>query len=259
MAQKTILFVHGMFMTPLCWEHWIDFYQSKGYQCIAPAWPGRDRPIEVLRASHPDPALGMLSLSRVIEHYASQIKSLPEKPILVGHSMGGLIVQLLLQKDLAVAGIAIDSAPPAGVFTTKWSFLKANWPMINPFIPANQPRKMTFEDFRYAFVNSLPPVEQKSAYDRYVVPESRKVPRESLTATARIEFKKPHPPLLLIAGSDDHIIPAALNKTNFAKYRNPASVTQYKEFAGRVHFTIGQAGWEEVADYIATWLIDKGI
>jgi pimeloyl-ACP methyl ester carboxylesterase len=255
--KNTIVFIHGMFMTPLCWEHWIDRYQSKGYRCIAPAWPGRDKPIEVLRASHPNPALGMLTLSQVVEDLAIQIKSLPEKPLLVGHSMGGLIVQLLLQRDLAIAGVAIDSAPPAGVFTTKWSFLKANWPMINPFIPSNQPRNMSFEDFQYAFVNSLPPVEQKVAYDRYVVPESRKIPRESLTATARIDFKRPHPPLLLIAGSDDHIIPAALNRTNFARYRNPASVTEYKEFPGRVHFIIGQKNWEEVADYVAAWLVDK--
>jgi pimeloyl-ACP methyl ester carboxylesterase len=259
MASKTILFVHGMFMTPLCWEQWIERYEAKGYRCVAPAWPGRDKPIEALRAAHPSPALGALTLSQVIEQYISQIKFLPEKPILVGHSMGGLIVQLLLQMDLALAGVAIDSAPPAGVFTPKFSFLKANWPMINPFIPADQPRKMSLADFQYAFVNSMPPVEQKAAYDRYVVPESRRVPRESLTATARIDFKKPHPPLLLIAGSRDHIIPAALNKTNFARYKNPASRTDYKEFPGRVHFIIGQSGWEEVADYVAAWLNDRGL
>ena len=122
---------------------------------------------------------------------------------------------------------------------------------------------MPFEAFQYAFVNTLSLVDQKAAYDRYVVPESRGIPRESLTSVARIDFKKPHPPLLLIAGSDDHIVPAALNKTNYSKYRASSqassSVTDYKEFAGRVHFIIGQKNWEEVAGYILGWLNDKGM
>ena len=267
MESKNIVFIHGMFMTPLCWEQWLPYFQAKGYACTAPAWPGRDQPIETLRANHPDPQLGKLNLTAVVEHVAAIINKLDVKPILIGHSMGGLLVQLLLQRGLAVAGVAIDSAPPAGVFTTKWSFLKANWPMINPFISKSQPRSMPFEAFQYAFVNTLPLAEQKAAYDRYVVPESRGIPRESLTSAARIDFKKPHPPLLLIAGSDDHIIPAALNKTNFSKYRasaqasaQPSSpVTDYKEFAGRVHFIIGQKNWEEVAGYILGWLNEKGM
>jgi alpha-beta hydrolase superfamily lysophospholipase len=89
------------------------------------------------------------------------------------------------------------------------------------------------------------------------VPESRRVPRNSLTA--RIDFKKPHPPLLLIAGSADNIIPASLIKSNHAKYRRSASVTDFKEFAGRTHFIIGQKGWEEIADYVLAWLNDKGV
>jgi len=263
MKSKNIIFIHGMFMTPLCWEHWLPYFQDKGYNCTAPAWPGRDKPIETLRANHPDPQLGKLNLTAVVEHLAAQIKKLDDKPILIGHSMGGLAVQLLLQRGLAVAGVAIDSAPPAGVFTMKWSFLKANWPMINPFIPTSQPRAMPFEAFQYAFVNNLPLAEQKAAYDRYVVPESRRIPRESLTNTGKIDFTKPHPPLLLIAGSEDHIIPAALNKTNFSKYQAAAqassSVTDYKEFAGRAHFIIGQKNWEEVAGYILGWLSEKGV
>ena len=123
MTSKTILFIHGMYMTPLCWEHWLDYFQAKGYRCIAPAWPGRDKPVETLRKS-PDPQLGQLSLKRVIEHYSSLIQMLEEKPILIGHSMGALVVQLLLQRYEAIAGVAIDSAPPLGVLTTDRAFLK---------------------------------------------------------------------------------------------------------------------------------------
>jgi pimeloyl-ACP methyl ester carboxylesterase len=164
MKARTIVFVHGMFMTALCWEGWLDCFQAHGYKCLAPNWPGRDRPIETLRKNHSDPQLGNLTLSDVVEHFAGTIRKLGEKPILIGHSMGGLVVQILLQRDLAAAGVAIDSAPPAGVFTTKWSFLKANWPMINPFVSQYKPRQMSFEDFQYAFVNTLPPAEQRAAY-----------------------------------------------------------------------------------------------
>jgi pimeloyl-ACP methyl ester carboxylesterase len=258
MASKTVVFIHGMFMTPLCWEQWAGYFQSRGYTCAAPAWPGRDRSVKGLRLAHPDPALGRLTLAEVVEHMAGFVRSLPEKAVLIGHSMGGLVVQLLLQQGLGAAGVAIDSAPPAGVFTPQWSFLKANFSMINPFVSAGRPRRMSFQDFQYAFVNGMPPEEQQAAYDRYVVPESRRVPRQSLTSVGRVDFRQPHAPLLLIAGSDDHIIPAGLNRTNYARYRASPSVTDFKEFPGRVHFIIGQSGWEEVAGYVLAWLKEKG-
>ena len=257
--SKTMVFIHGMYMTPLCWEGWISHFQAKGYRCTAPAWPGRDKPVDVLRKNHPDPQLGQLTLRAVIAHLTSVIRALGEKPIIVGHSMGGLIVQLLLQYDLAAAAIAIDSAPPQGVFTAKWSFLKSNWPHINPLAPQGQPVQMTFERFQYTFVNTLPLEEQRAAHEKYVVPESRRVPAESLTNVAHIDFKKPHPPLLLIAGSEDNIIPASLNKSNHAKYQGATSITDFKEFPGRTHYIIGQKNWEEVADYIAAWLNDKDV
>jgi pimeloyl-ACP methyl ester carboxylesterase len=259
MPSKTILFIHGMYMTPLCWEHWLNFFQAKGYRCIAPAWPDRDKAVRELRKNHPDPQLGRLTLSRVIEHYVSLIHMLEEKPILIGHSMGGLVVQLLLQRYEAIAGVAIDSAPPQGVFTPDMAFLKSNWPHINPFVSQSNPIQMTLERFQYTFVNDMPLEEQQDAFERYVVPESRRVPAQSLTKDASIDFSRPHPPLLLVAGSNDHLIPASLNLTNYKKYKRSASITDFKEFAGRTHFIIGQAGWEEVAGYIAAWLGEKGI
>src|SRR5512146_455325 len=132
MQTKTIVFIHGMFMNALCWEGWLARFQARGYTCLAPNWPGRDRPVEALRASHPDPQLGRLTLTDVVEYHTGLIQKLPEAPVLIGHSMGGLVTQLLVQRGLAAAGVAIDSAPPSGVFTTRWSFLKANWPMIDP-------------------------------------------------------------------------------------------------------------------------------
>ena len=254
---QTIIFIHGMYMSPLCWEQWMDYYQSKGSRCLAPAWPGRDRPVETLRKQHPDPQLGSLTLNDVLSHFTNVIKGLPEKPILIGHSMGGLVVQLLLQRDLAAAGVAIDSAPPRGVLTTKWSFLKSNWPHITPFVSQRDHIEMTFQRFQYTFVNGMQLTEQRAAYERYVVPESRRVPRDSLLA--KVDFKQPHPPLLLIAGSADHLIPASLNRTNYKRYKASSSGIAFKEFAGRTHFIVGQKGWEEVAGYIFDWLNEKEV
>lgn len=254
MASKKIVFIHGMYMTPACWDPWVRHFRGKGYECLAPAWPGRDGSVPDLRRKHPDPELAALTLTKVLDHMAGFIQGLDEKPIVIGHSMGGLITQLLLQRGLASAVVAIDSVPPQGVFTARWSFIKANWGHANPFASKNRPAMMSFGRFQYAFVNSLPLAEQQAAYDTLVVPESRRVPAESLTSAARIDFTRPGAPLLMIAGSNDHIIPASLNRSNFAKYQRPGSTTDFHEFAGRTHFIIGQNGWEEVADHIASWL-----
>ncbi len=252
MKTKTIVLIHGMFMTPLCWEKWIPYYESKGYRVFAPAWPGREKPVGELRKAHPDSELAKLKLNHIVDHMEAFIKGLDEKPVIIGYSMGGLVVQLLLQRNTALAGVAIDPAPPAGVFTTAWSFVKSNFPAINPFM-LSQPVEMSFEHFQYAFVNTLSGGEQSAAYNRYVVPESRGVPTSSLGAAGKVDFKKAHPPLLITAGEKDHIIPASLNKSNYNKYQG-SSITDFREFAGRDHFIIGEKGWEEVADYSLAWL-----
>ena len=253
--MKTVVFIHGLYMTPLCWEDWVKRFEAKGYLCLALAYPGRDKSVKELQT--PDAALGKLTLSAILDHLTNQIKALDEKPILVGHSMGALIAQLLLHCGLASAAVAIDSAPPTGVFTTAFSFLKANWGHITPFANQNSPVIMNFERFQYAFVNDMPLAEQRAAFERYVVPESRHIPRESLLS-AKIDFKKPHAPLLIIAGGNDNIIPPGLNKTNYEKYKAGSSVTDFKEFPGRNHFILGQKGWEEVADYCIKWIGQQG-
>ena len=218
MKTKTIVLIHGMFMNPLCWEKWIRIIKPKDIKSLRRPGPDETSPLKNFARNHPDSELAKLKLGDVVDHLANAINGLSEKPAIIGHSMGGLVVQLLLQRDLAVAGVAIDPAPPAGVFTTAFSFLKANFPAINPFL-LSQPMMMTFEQFQYAFVNTLPLDEQRAAYDRYAIPESRGLPTSSLGAAGRIDFKKPHPPLLITAGEKDHIVPASLNKSNFIKYQ----------------------------------------
>jgi pimeloyl-ACP methyl ester carboxylesterase len=190
-----------------------------------------------------------------VKHYAGIVGAMPEKPVLVGHSMGGLIAHILLDRGLASSAVAIHSAPPAGVFTTRWSFLRSNWPMVNPLVSAQEPHLLTFDEFRYAWAHTLSVAEQRAAYARFVVPESRRIPRGALGAIGRrLEFNKPRGALLFVAGTDDHIIPASLNRSNFEEHRQSPGVTDWKEFPGRVHFTLGQPGWESIADFVLDWL-----
>jgi pimeloyl-ACP methyl ester carboxylesterase len=193
-------------------------------------------------------------LQNVVDYLEAVIRKTGEKPVVIGHSMGALAAQLLLQRGVVSAAVAIDSAPPAGVFSPKWSFLKSNWPHITPFKRLDVPVQMTLKRFAYTFVHTLSPAQQQSVFDRYVVPESRRVPRQSLGRTARIDLRAPHAPLLLIAGGEDHIIPESLNTTNFRKYSDKGSITSLKEFPGRTHFIIGQENWQEVAQFTADWL-----
>lgn len=253
MPSKTIVFIHGMFVTPTCWKKWQEYFEAHGYRTLAPAWPEHDPPAAAQRARHPNKALARLELSDLVEHYRKIIRALPEKPILIGHSMGGLLVQLLLQEDLGVAGVAIDSAPPKGVITLAWSFLKSNWGAINPFASDNKPIYLDEKSFHYAFTNTLSEADSRAAWAAEVVPESRRVGTGPTSAAAKIDFARARPPLLMIAGEKDHIIPASLNKKNFSSYQGP-SLTELKVFPGRDHWIIASEGWREIADYARQWL-----
>jgi pimeloyl-ACP methyl ester carboxylesterase len=255
MATKTVFFVHGNFVNYQCWDNWVNRYEAKGYKCVAAAYPLRDKSVQELRKIHPDPKLGKLTIGEVIAHLVNIINGLDEKPIIIGHSFGGMLTQLLVNKGLGAAAVSIDSVPPQGVLTSKLSFFRSLWPIINPLNPPGRPYLMPFSHFQYTFVNGMAFEDQRIAYDAYVVPESVRLGRGGLSGKARVDFKKAHAPLLLIGGEKDHIMPAALNKTNFKRYKASApSITEYKEFPGRNHFTvIGGKGWEEVADYALSW------
>lgn len=260
MSSKTVVFIHGLFLSYNGWGQWVKYFASKGYRAQAIAWPGRDQSVDALRQAHPDPKLGQRTFGEVLDHHIQTIKGLNEPPILIGHSLGGLLTQLLLNRGLGAAGIAIDSAPPQGVFTTQWSFLKSAFPLLNPLNPSSRPYQMPFPAFQYSFVNGMPLAAQRRAYDEQVVPESLRIARGSLTATAKIDFAKPHAPLLLIAGETDHIIPPSLNQTNFNKYKASApSITEFKEFAGRNHYGLGAEDWQEMADFILAWISKQNV
>jgi len=251
-SSKTIVFVHGMFMNPSCWADWRGYFGAKGYECHAPPYPFHDGDPATLRMNV-DPRLGRLTFPEVVKSISDFIDTLPEQPILIGHSMGGLIVQKLIEDRRGVAGVCIDSAPPKGVTSFEWSFLWANLPTINP-LKGPRPCVPSVGWFHYAFCNTMTLTETAIAYERFVVPESRNVPRSSTKSGGAINFTAPHAPLLFIAGEKDHIIPASLNRKNFEAYTDRSSRTDFKVFDGRTHYICAQAGWEEVAGYVADWV-----
>ena len=253
--SKQVVFIHGMFLNPASWAGWVRFFESRGYTCHTPAFPFHDGVPATLRQTIPE-GLRTLDFQGVVHSLATFVSSLPEKPFLVGHSMGGLVVQKLLEQGLARAAVAIDSAPPQGIFSTKWSFLRANLGTINP-LKGSDPCLPTVAWFQYAFCNTMSLEETAVEYEKFVVPESRNIPRSSTGSQGTIDFTKPHAPLLMIAGEIDHIIPRSLNETNFKAYRDETSVREFQVFAGRTHYLCNQHGWEEIAAFTADWLADK--
>jgi len=258
----TIVLINGLWMTALSWEHWTERYQQKGFKVVARSWPGMEGDIDELRRN-PAKEIGNLGVTEIADHYEAIVREQPSPPIIMGHSFGGLFTQILVDRGLGAAGVAIDSAPAKGVLGLPFSTLKVSLPFtINPF-NLHKVGALSEGQFHYAFGNLLGEEESKKAYERYAVPGPDHVlfqasvanfnPR---SATAVNFHNDDRPPLLLIAGGKDHIVPASTTKANFNLYKKSKAITDYKEFPERSHFTLGQAGWEEVADYALEWALE---
>jgi pimeloyl-ACP methyl ester carboxylesterase len=259
---NTVVLIHGLWMTPRSWEHWIERYESSGYRVLAPAYPGLEVEVEALRAD-PSP-IEALSVPATVEHLEKVVGELDSPPIIMGHSFGGVLTQILLDHGFGAAGVAIDSVPAEGVKVVPPSQIKASFPVLKN--PANRHRAVGFtpEQFHYAFTNTLSEEESAQVYERYHVA----APGSWVWGGVLANFTPGHQdtwvnfenddraPLLFIAGGEDHIMPPSVNKSNVKHYEKSSALTEYKEFPGRSHFTVGQEGWEEVADHALTWAVE---
>lgn len=252
---KEVVFIHGMFMTPEHWSEWQKYFTLHGYKTSAPAWPQHDKSVIEMRDEKNFSSLAELNLSGILDHYRVLLRDKKTKPILIGHSMGGLVAQILLSENLASAAVVLDSAPPRWTFVVSWSFTRSNWPVFNPF--GSNPIVQTQESFNYAFCNLQSESEQKRLFEKYVVPESKTVGRGPLTSVAHIDYKQGRGPLLLVAGSEDHIIPARLSYANFEKYDKTPGYTEFYLAQGRDHCLGISRGWEELAETTRQWLETK--
>ncbi len=171
---RSIVLIHGAWVTPLCWESFQPFFEERGYSAIAPPWPGKEDLVEAQRLN-PSPTLKGLGIGEIVDHYERILAELSEPAFLVGHSYGGLFVQLLLDRGLGAAGVAIDSAPPRGAFAYYPSTLRSLSRVLLSWQGWRRILRTPFADFRCAFVNNMTPEQQRSVYDRRVVPETGRI------------------------------------------------------------------------------------
>ncbi|HKH53333.1 MAG TPA: alpha/beta hydrolase [Mycobacterium sp.] len=259
-ADKTpIVLIHGLWMSPHSWSGWIERYGAAGHSVHAPAWPGVSGLDEELDHTK---APADIRLGEVVDHYAAFVRALPEPPILMGHSFGGLITQMLLGRGLGRAGVAIHPAAPRGVYRLPLSVLRAAWPVFRR--PSNRHRAVLLSpaEFHYAFANTVSRAESDSWHAKLAIPApggplfqsavANFLPK-SRAATV-VDYAKPdRAPLLLIAGGRDHITPPSVVYENFNRYRRSAAPTDFKLFEDRPHLTAALDGWTDVADYALTW------
>jgi pimeloyl-ACP methyl ester carboxylesterase len=256
----TIVLIHGMWMTPLSWEHWAERFRQQGHEVIAPAWPGLDREPAELRAD-PSPLHG-LSITDVVDNYEQIIRGLDRPPIIIGHSFGGLFTQLLADRGLGAAAAALDTAAPKGVLKLPLSTLRAAFPALkNPF-GKNHDVPLTYEQFNWCFTNALSETDSKAVYERYYIPGAAlpffqaAYANFNPGAATKVNYKNAQrPPLLLVTGAVDRICPPSVNEATFEKQRQAPSATEHREYPGRCHWP-GQDGWEEVADFVLGWTVE---
>jgi pimeloyl-ACP methyl ester carboxylesterase len=252
--RQPIVFITGSFIGNNCWNEWKLFFESKGYKCMAPSWPHKDAPPEELRNRHPDIAIASNRLTSLTDYFAAITRTQNEKPILIGHSLGGLIAQLLLQRGLATAAVVIHSFPAPGFSLSEFSFLKSSWETMGFFTSVQKTYLMSFRKWKYAIANGMTCEMQKELYYKYAVPESKMVIRDALNGVLKIKLKIPHAPILFTSGSDDRMVPASVNYNSFKKYTRPDSITGYREFKGFNHLVFDYPAWKEEAEYILYWL-----
>ena len=253
-SSKSVVFITGAFIGNNCWDEWIVYFESHGYNCIAPAWPYKDAPPEELRNRHPDRGIASGKLADITDHFAAIVSAIHEQPILIGHSVGGLVVQILLHRGFGVAGVAIHSFPPHGVCTYRFSFIESVWEAMSFFTSVRKTYMVRFRKWKYAFANGMTYELQKELYYKYATPESKSIVRDAFKWVAKINFQKAHVPLLFVSGGKDRIIPASLNCCNYNEYAKGISVTDYKNFKGHNHLVFGHPGWLEEAEFIINWL-----
>jgi len=258
-AQPIVL-IHGMWMTPRSWDSWVDHYADRGYRAIAPGWPGVKDPAETRR----DPsALEGLGIKKVMDYYEELIHGLGQKPIIIGHSFGGLFTQLLLDRGLGAAGVVIGTAAPKGILVLPPSTLRASFPALkNPF-NRDGLCPLTKNQFRWRFTNTISQEESDRIYEEHYIPGTNRAFFEAASSNlsrntpAAVDYENPaRGPLLLICGTEDRISPLPVNKKLVKLQSKNPSPTELKVYPGRPHFMAGLDGWEELADTALNWTLE---
>ncbi len=258
-GQIPLMLIHGAWLSSRSWENYIDYFGKHGFAVTAPEWPRKQGDVEEMRETA-DESAG-LGVQEIVDHYTELIHALDEPPVLIGHSYGGLFVELLLDRGLGRAGVAMSPAPPKGILALPFSTLKAGSPALAHPSKWHGVVALTLEEFTYGFVNTFSGEDAAAAYERYAVPETGQIFYEAgfanfhLHPPTEVHFKNAERPPLLIVGADkDHTVPASLSKAQFKRYEKSPAKTDYLEFEGRPHLHMTAPDWQEVAEGINSWL-----
>ena len=268
-TKAPIVLIHGLWMTPTSWDTWAERFRAKGHEVIVPGWPGiDDRSVEDVRR---DPsALRGIGIKQIVDNYERIIRALPsfeagQKPIIMGHSFGGLFTQMLADRGLGSVYVGVTPGQPAGITTLPASTMRTAFPILrNPF-NRNGASPISKGHFHFTFGNDLSRAESDGIWETNAVNSYNRVFFEGVAGAfnekggvSHVDYNRAdRAPLLIIAGEIDHVVPPAIAKAILAKYTKSGSpaVVEYKEFAGRTHRIVSQNGWEEVADYALDWAV----
>ena len=264
-APDTIVLIHGLWMTPLAWEHWVTHYEGRGYTVLTPGYPGIGQGVEGVQALRAEPdVIAHVGVREVVDEIAALIETLPTPPIIMGHSFGGTFAQLLVGLGYGCAGVSIDGAGVKGVNAMPLSEVRSVLPVLKN--PGNVHRAvpLTGEEFHYAFTNTLDQAASDAAYERYAVPTPARILFQgglagvTRNASTTYDFSNDdRAPLLFISGGSDHILPPAVQESNYKKnVKHSEAVTGHVVFPGRDHYTCGEPGWEAVADFALQWALE---
>jgi pimeloyl-ACP methyl ester carboxylesterase len=257
-TRPPIVLIHGLWLTQRSWEGWKARFQERGHEVLTPPWPRMAADVDALRR---DPSvMNGLGLAEVVDHYDRIVRGLPTPPVIMGHSTGGLVTELLLDRGLGAAGVALSPAQVKGVLRLPPAQLRIVLPALLKPANRNGTVGMTPRQFHYAFTNTMDDDDARAAYERYYVPAPGRVIFQAALANldphavTKVDFHKDdRPPLLVIGNDQDHTVPASVSKAAARRLSRSKAVVSYTEFAGRPHFSAGAPGWEAVADCALDW------
>jgi non-heme chloroperoxidase len=250
---QPVVFVHGLWLLPSSWARWAEMFEEAGYTALTPSWPDDPETVEEANA-HPD-VFAHKTVGQVADHTEAIVRGLARKPAIIGHSFGGLLVQMLAGRGVSAATVAIDPAPFRGVLPLPFSALRSAWPVLGNPANYNRAVPLTFEQFRFGFANAVTEEEAKELYERYAVPTSG-VPLFQAAAAnlnpwteAKADTENPERgPLLIISGEKDNTVPWSIANASFHQQQKNPGVTEIVEIPNRGHALTIDSGWREVAD-----------
>jgi non-heme chloroperoxidase len=252
-GRTPVVFIHGLWLLPSSWDRWAAVFEDNGYAPLTPGWP--DDPETVTQANANPDVFANKTVGQVADHYADVIDRLDQKPVVIGHSFGGLLAQIVAGRGLSAATVAIDPAPFRGVLPLPISSLRSASPVLGN--PANRHRAvpLTFEQFRYGFANAVSEGEAKELYDTFAVPAPGaplfQAAAANLNPWTEVKVKTKatdRGPMLIISGEKDHTVPHAISNASYKKQKRNQDVTEFAEIPGRGHALTIDSGWREVAD-----------